>query len=317
MKSSHIDQNRFKTIKTPFFNKKSGVWEQRTEYELDLVKTMKYYPYCFVGPHDFDAMAASCYEILYKIDDKSIFGKDENCISYLPSYQLSFLGNDDGLRSKMEILSFDDVMKICKEGHDSINKEDYIEKIARRSILRFSTEVYNGDYEHAMSYVAPQYRLVVFRDMMKFISGIERGKMLKNAWQFNLGFRDNFDVIQEIFDDMPRDELDASMSDEEISVLKELRKSKTVKLYRGVMGEKSSHSCDGYSWTTSLEQAEFFAFDYHHWGLEKQQYGYVVEAEVNPERIHLFINDRDEHECVVSPDYVFNTKIISKRKRAA
>lgn len=283
------------------------------------------YPFCFYdswSKHKWIMIQEYARQALDILKDKKNFGNSYN-LFYVKRHNVTILNLEffpHIVFKFLEAFSFDEIKKLTLTYNydESPSAFRATEILARCKLDMFARCLLSGHPEILCDEcIEPHYLFGVFDELIELGLNEEiLARFFHSAWENQLGFSHQLDRIQEFLNHFPQETYESLMSPDDYEVYQNLHKNKSIKVYRGIMGE-NENEWEGFSWTLDKERAEFFAYTYHHFGLPKSDSGFVIEATIDPKAIYFYSSSRSESEVVISPADIQDVKVISKRRRAA
>ena len=161
----------------------------------------------------------------------------------------------------------------------------------------------NGEWDRYVFLHERPYRVQAFQDLVDqgLLKDAEYWSLLASIWMDSENIRE-FPYVWEELLQADRGRPHAMMTEEELTAYACLPHILTI--YQGHTVDRD----DGWSWTTDLAKAEWFA---HRFTRMEGDAPLVSYGTVEKQRIHAYLLRRGESEVLVDPDLVTITKVVA------
>lgn len=161
----------------------------------------------------------------------------------------------------------------------------------------------NGEWSHYVFLHERPYRVQAFQDLVDqgLLKDDEYWPLLASMWVDSENIREFPHVWEELLQS-DRRRKHTMMDEDELTAYACL--PHTLTIYQGHTVDRD----DGWSWTTDLAKAEWFA---HRFSRLEGDAPLVSHGTVAKEHIHAYLLRRGESEVLVDPDHVTVTKVVA------
>lgn len=161
--------------------------------------------------------------------------------------------------------------------------------------------------EAVLLYQRP-YRLKALLNFLPVddIPGEEFWELVGFVYTDSESVRDDYSAWDDLLRSASNDHLAFMMSTEDKLELAAIQASPTATLYQGHTADRD----DGWSWTTSLDTARWFA---DRFAFLEDSSPRLSTVSVDTRNIHVFFGGRDESEVLINPDFVSGRTIETIR----